>query len=80
LFGAVMPVADSSVEAFSSDELARIRARLVEREAQLAHGSPWPASRRFETIYARSAPTSRTSETPRMRRVARSPSGDLVVW
>lgn len=71
-FGPVLPTADESIEAFSADELARIRARIIDRDVRRAHASAsaWPAARRFETIYpaAPTPPDSRTLETPRVRR------------
>jgi hypothetical protein len=75
-FGPVLSTADHSVEAFSAEDLARIRARLVERELQLAQPSPWPTTRRFETIYARSAPERPSRETARTRRI--EPQGRVL--
>lgn len=67
-FGGVLEGADTSVEAFSTEEIARIRARLIEREMRLAESPSWPQARRFETIYAFSAPERPSRETARVPR------------
>lgn len=78
-FGPVLPTADQTVEAYSADELARIRARLIDRDVRQVHASAWPATRRFETMYPVAAPDSRTLETPRIRRVEPSSSSRVRI-
>lgn len=78
-FGPVLATADRTVEAYSADELARIRARLIDRDVREVHASAWPATRRFETMFPASPFESRTLETPRLRRVEPSSSSRVRI-
>jgi len=50
-FGAVLPQAADAPEAFSFDDLQRIRGRRIEADLLRTRGTAWPAQRRFETMY-----------------------------
>jgi hypothetical protein len=50
-FGPVLPQAPDAPEAFSFDELQRIRGRRIEVEVLRSKGSGWPSHRRFQTLY-----------------------------
>ena len=50
-FGPILPQPADAPEAFSFDELQRIRAKRVEADLLRAGPSAWPATRRFKTIY-----------------------------
>jgi hypothetical protein len=50
-FGPVLPQPADAPEAFSFDELARIRANRVAADLLRAGPSAWPAKRRFQTMY-----------------------------
>jgi hypothetical protein len=50
-FGPVLPQAADAPEAFSFDELQRIRGRRIEMDIVRTQGTAWPAQRRFETMY-----------------------------
>ena len=50
-FGPVLPQEKDAPEAFSADELQRIRGRRIEVEVMRAAGSAWPLTHRFRTMY-----------------------------
>jgi hypothetical protein len=49
-FGPTRPVSADAPEAFSFDELQKIRARRLEVDLLHAASCAWPEARRFETI------------------------------
>jgi hypothetical protein len=54
-FGPVLETADDSVEAFSGEEIVRIRARRIAANLSRAQAA-WPGTRRFKTLYPAAAP------------------------
>jgi hypothetical protein len=50
-FGPVLPQAPDAPEAFSFDELQRVRGRRIEADLLRTRGTAWPAQRRFKTMY-----------------------------
>jgi len=52
-FGPVLPQPADAPEAFSLDELQRIRGRRIEADLLRTASPAWPAHRRFRTLYPR---------------------------
>jgi hypothetical protein len=70
-FGPVLPQAADAPDAFSFEELQRIRARRMEADLLRAGSSGWPEQRRFQTIYPVS-PARADLPTARIEKVARA--------
>jgi hypothetical protein len=55
-FGPVLPQTEDAPDAFSFDELQRIRGRRIEADLLRTSGAAWPLERRFQTMYPCSLP------------------------
>lgn len=77
-FGPVLPQAEDAPEAFSASEIVKIRARRIEADLVKAHGSAFPATRRFETILP-GASTQASAERPQVQSVEQLEGGRVRI-